>query len=634
MIWALALWPLLAGLALWAAGNRSRVWLTAAACLALAVTLVLALTIGSVGSSFAWAPSLRLQAALTPLSAPVAILVPAIGLAVVLFAGGHEDEGGLCRLLGLLVAFTGAMELVVIAGDLLTLLIGWELMGAISWALIGHRWRNGVSMPSATYAFVMTRAGDLGLFLAVLACFAGSGSLDYAALERLDGPHLALVAFGILIAAAAKAGQGPFAPWLFRAMDGPTSVSAYLHSSTMVAAGAFLIARLHPAFAEVPGWGGAAVALGLVTAIAGGVVALLQTHSKKVLAGSTSAQIGLMFAAAGAGWPGVAVLHLIAHAAFKAPLFFAAGIAHDRVGSFDLRGMQLGRALPATAVMAAIPALALAAIWPLGGAWTKEEVVTAFGDASPWFGLAGIVAGGLSAAYALRFVLVAFRPGEAKRDAQPSWVEVAALGMLSLATLMLGALWWPSIHEAAARAMRVPLPPAPPLFETTAALVVTALGLLAGFFLARHPREHAAADWLGLPGLIDVVVTRPALSAARLAARLDDATLDVIPRTAGTGGPRIAAMFALIDDRAIDGMTRAMPGSGALAIVVRAGAAAARISSRGGEWVVDLIPEGTGNLLGMTGADIRRTQTGLSHHYYVFLVAGAALGIAILILGA
>lgn len=633
MIWTLALWPLLAGLAIWGTGKRSRVWLTVAACIAMVVTLGLTLAAGT-GADIVWAPSLTLKAALTPLSAPVAVLVPLIGFAVVLFAGGHEDAGGLGRLLGLLVAFAGAMELVVIANDLLTLLIGWELMGAISWALIGHRWREGAAMPSATYAFVMTRAGDLGLFIAVFACFAGTGSLDYTGLGRLDGASLSVAAFGILVAAAAKAGQGPFAPWLFRAMDGPTSVSAFLHSSTMVAAGAFLIARLHPAFAGVPGWGGTVVTLGLATAIAGGIVALIQTHAKKVLAGSTSAQIGLMFAAVGAGWPGVAVLHLIAHAAFKAPLFFAVGMAHERTGSFDLRAMALGRALPATAVLATIPALALAGVPPLGGAWTKEEIVTALGLASPWLALVIIAAGGLSAAYAARFAILAFLPGEAKREKRPSPLESAALALLVVTTVALSALWWPWGAASVADAMGIALPAAASLFETTAALTVTALGLLAGLFLASHSRDIAAADWLGLPGLIDACVTRPVSALSRGAARFDDHAFDAIPKLAGAGGRHLAAALAGVDDSVLDGMNRRAGGAGAIAFVVRASDAVANTSAGIGEWFADLIPEGTGRLLGMTGADLRRTQTGLSHHYYVYLMAGAALGIVLLILGA
>ena len=127
-----------------------------------------------------------------------------------------------------------------------------------------------------------------------------------------------VVGFGLLLAAASKSGQIPFAPWLFRAMSGPISVSALLHAATMVAAGAFILLRLEPFLASMPGLPGAIIAVGAATALSGGIVALLQTHAKRLLAASTSAQYGLMFVAVGAGYPGVAFLHLVAHAAFKA----------------------------------------------------------------------------------------------------------------------------------------------------------------------------------------------------------------------------------------------------------------------------------------------------------------------------
>ena len=444
MIWTLALLPALAGLAVWAAGD-GRMRAGALGAVVLAATLMLSLVARRLDGQrtpgrrrWSCAPSL------VPLSHAVAVTVPAIALAVVVFAAGHEAERGLARLIGLILVFVGGMELIVIAGDLLTLLIGWEIVGACSWALIAHHWRQGEAARSANYAFVMTRAGDLGLFLALFATFAATGGLGYDALGELQGPALWLAAAGILVAAASKAGQVPFSPWLFRAMDGPTSVSALLHSATMVAAGAFLVARLQPQLSAAPGFGVAAIAVGLVTAIAGGVVALRQVHAKKVLAGSTSAQLGLMFAAAGAGFPGVAVLHLIMHAAFKAPLFFAAGIAHEAAGSFDLRTMRLGRALPWTAAMTAVAALALAGVPPLSGAWSKEEVVKALGHAGPWLALAGIVAGGLSAAYAARFALLAFWPGDRQEAERPGRGETVALAALALATVALSVLWLPA----------------------------------------------------------------------------------------------------------------------------------------------------------------------------------------------
>ncbi len=638
-IWLLPLVPALAGLALWAhdllglRGSRLRLGLLGAG--AATATLALALAAGEWSGRIAWSETIVLQAGLVPLSHPVAVTVPAVAAAVLVFAAAHEAERGLARLIGLLLVFVGGMELVVVAGDLVTLLIGWELVGACSWALIGHRWRDEAPMASASYAFVMTRAGDLGLFLALFATFAASGGTSYDALGDLQGVPLALAAFGILVAAAAKAGQLPFSPWLFRAMDGPTSVSALLHSAAMVAAGAFLLARLHPQLSQAPGFGTAALAVGLATALLGGAVAVRQLHAKKLLAGSTSAQLGLMIAAVGAGYPGIAVLHLVVHAAMKAPLFFAAGIAHGETGSFDLRRMRLGRAMPWAAALTAVAALSLAGAPAFAGGWSKEQVVKALETAGPWWALAGIAAGGLSAAYAARFALFAFGAG-ARTEARPERGSVAALALLSGATLLLSTLWLAPVHDAAAGLLGAPLPEGTPL-GLALSLTAVALGLLAGLRLARRPGEPPAADWLGLPAVVDRVLVRPFEAAARAAARADDLALGV---SFGT----VARRAARIDDEILDGMPpgtadRAWSGAartwqGAVGGVVRATCRLAAAASRRGEAASDLIPDGAGRLAGMAGADLRRLQTGLAHHYYLLLVAGFALGAAYLFLGA
>jgi NADH:ubiquinone oxidoreductase subunit 5 (subunit L)/multisubunit Na+/H+ antiporter MnhA subunit len=415
MLWLLALLPAATGALLLASGVQHRGTLALIAGLGLAATLALvpiAVVAGWTGR-LQWSGTLALQAALTPLSALVAALVPAVALPVLVYAAYRERATGLVRLLGLLLLFCGAMELIVIADDLLTLLIGWEVVGACSWALIAHHWREAENPRSARYAFVMTRFGDTGLFLAAMSAYAGSGSFAYADLARLDAPHLAVVAFGVVLSAASKSGQIPFSPWLFRAMAGPVSVSALLHAATMVAAGAYLLARLQPWLAPVSGFGFAVMAIGSATALAGGVVALLQSDVKKVLAASTSAHFGLMFVAVGAGFPGVAVLHLVAHGFFKALLFLCAGVAIDQSGGHALSAMRLGRTLPVVAVMAAIGAASLAGLPPLGGAWTKDAIVTATAGAGLGWSGAVIVAGGLSAAYAVRWVWLAFGLGQA-----------------------------------------------------------------------------------------------------------------------------------------------------------------------------------------------------------------------------
>ena len=318
------------------------------------------------------------------------VLVPLIALPVLLWAAAMEDEVGLPRLLGLLIGFTGAMELLILAADLLVVAIAWELLGVFSWALIAHQWQDDSKVAAANYAFNATRIGGLGLWFAAGATLAVGGNFDFSTMSSPGSSFWGhIMAAGIVIAAASKSGQGPFAPWLFKAMEGPSSVSALLHSSTMVAAGAWLLIRLHEPLAAISWFSPVAITLGLATALAGGITAIVQVDAKRLLAASTSAQYGLMIAATGAGYAAAGLVHLVTHAAFKALLFLAAGAAINAAGThslFEMRKMGLARRLPIIAAAGWVGTLALAAIPPLGAAWTQGKIG---GCHRPYFPLAG-----------------------------------------------------------------------------------------------------------------------------------------------------------------------------------------------------------------------------------------------------
>lgn len=629
MLWSLVLLPLLG--ALLAAGMRRRAVLTTTACAALVATLIAGLL--AVGADWTaalkWSDALRLQAALTPLSAMFVILVPAVALPVVGYAGVNAARTGLPRLLALLLLFVAGMELLVIAADFLTLLIGWELVGACSWTLIAHERSVRDHARAGQYAFLVTRFGDLGLFLAAAIAFSHVGSFAFADLARLEGAALDLLVLGVVLSAAAKSGQVPFSPWLFRAMAGPAPVSALLHAATMVAAGAYLLIRLHPVLERVAWFGPVVIAIGLATALAGGLVALLQSHAKKLLAASTSAHYGLMFVAVGAGYPGVAALHLVAHACFKALLFLAAGIAGDRAGSYRLPRMRLGREMPVVAGLSAIGCAALAGLPPLGAAWTKEAVTAAAGHASPWLAGAVMMAGGLSAAYAVRFQWLAYGPGDGRAGGGapgPSG-ETAALGLLALATVALSLLWWPAAAKAVARLLEAELAGFK-TWETVGSLLVLAGGLYIGAVLAGRRTwagqgtAASLAEWMGLPALIDRTVTRPTAALARAMARLDDRYLDAVPRMLAAPG-RSAAM-ARLDDRYADALPRG---------TARFGRGLAAFGAGLGEQLTDGLPRGTARMISRGGEAVRRLQTGLSHHYYALISVGAVVLLVVIVLG-
>ena len=211
--------------------------------------------------------------------------------------------------------------------------MSWEVMGATSYALIGYHWRDQVGVSSGTTAFLTTRAGDLGLYVAAGAALGGGAGLALADLPAAQAGWLDVVAGGLVLAALGKAAQLPFSFWLSRAMHGPSPVSALLHSAAMVAMGGYLLLRVAPTLAasgwadDVAAWAGAA------TAVLLGLVALAQSDLKQLLAASTAAQLGFVVLAAGLGATAAGTSHLVAHAAVKAGLFLAAGVWLEALGT-------------------------------------------------------------------------------------------------------------------------------------------------------------------------------------------------------------------------------------------------------------------------------------------------------------
>lgn len=634
MAWLLVLVPVMAGVVTAAVGRRPAV-IGAVAGVGLTATVGLGAWAAGAqpGASFAWTGPLGLHVEVSGISRVMVVLVPAIALPVVLYAVSYlADDRGLARLAGLLVAFVGAMELLVTAADLLTLLFAWELVGAFSWALIGHQWRDDQPRRSALTAFVTTRVGDLGLYLAAAAAFAASGSFRFDALPA-DGRELDVVAAGLLVAAAAKSAQLPFSPWLFAAMAGPTPVSALLHSATMVAAGAYALAKLAPAL-EPTGWFGPAVAgLGLATAAAGGVVAAVQEDLKRALAASTSAQYGLILVAVGAGSTAAAGSHLVTHAAFKALLFLAAGVAIHSAGTGDLAGLRSHRPRRAVAVAAGVGALALAAVPPLGGAASKEQVLAAAAHDGLWLAAGVTVAGVLSAFYAARLHLLTFGGvGEPATGELVPRLQAVALGALATASLALGVLWLPAGRDLLARATGTF--EASEAWEVAASLLAVVAGVAAAWSLHTRGRlvgvgladggRRVAADWLGLPALADAVVVGPTLAFARALAAFDDRVVDAGVRTAAGVAAGFSRLLSWWGERGVDGVVVGVAG---------ASLAVARRSRRADDEGVDAGVEALAGGVGLAGRHSRRLQGGLAHRYYLLIGAGAVVAVVVATLG-
>ncbi|MGI9034320.1 MAG: NADH-quinone oxidoreductase subunit 5 family protein [Acidimicrobiales bacterium] len=641
MAWVLVLVPLAGGAAIgFGAFGRRPVVLGAAGVAVLGLTTAVGgwAAAAQPSARLAWGGGLALGAHVVGISRVMVVLVPGVALAVVAYTAAYmHDDPALPRLLGLLVAFVAAMEMLVVAADFVALLVGWELVSAFSWALISHDWRSDDAPRAAAQAFMVTRVGDLGLFLAAGAAFAARRSFAFSSLPGPSGASIDLVAAGVLVAAAAKSAQLPFSPWLFAAMGGPTPASALLHSATMVAAGGYLVARLGPALGTA-GWFGPAVAgLGVATALAGGMVACVQTDLKKALAASTSAQYGLVLVAAGAGSAAAATGHLVTHAVFKSLLFLGAGVAIHAGGTGRLDRLGLGRAQRATAVLFGTGALALAAVPPLGGAATKEMILAAASGWSAWLGAGVLVAGLLSAFYAGRLQVLAFGPDSAQLhrrgvmarvDGRPG--ELWAMGLLATATVALSALWLTPGRRLLARVAGSPLAVgsgaeilASLATLATAAAAVWALhraGRLATLGL-RAPTQARLADWFALPLLGRTLVVDPVLALARLLAAVDDRVIDAGVGVVGAAADAVSNAFAGWAERGVDGLVWGV-GAGALS--------AARGSRSADERGIDGAVEGMASGVGMAGRLSRRLQTGLSHHYFVI----AAVGLVVVVVAA
>ncbi|MEV4805835.1 NADH-quinone oxidoreductase subunit L [Nonomuraea sp. NPDC049421] len=323
--------------------------------------------------------SLTLQA--DALSAVLGVLVTLVALAVQIYSVGYlEDDPRYPSYSAFISLFTSAMLLVVYAGDLLVLYVGWEIMGLCSYLLIGHWWEDRGNSRAAIKAFLVTRLGDVGFLFGIFVLGMGAGSFRIAdVLAKAPEMSTATVVTAtmlLLAGVAGKSAQVPLHTWLPDAMAGPTPISALIHAATMVAAGIFIVARLFPAFlAARPTLDVLAViaALGMLGAA---LAALAQDDLKRVLAYSTVSQLAYMAGGLAAGSDTAAVFHLLTHGAFKALLFLCAGVVIHHVGSNLMTQMGgLRRELPVTFVTMTIGFAALMGLPPASGFFSKDGLL-------------------------------------------------------------------------------------------------------------------------------------------------------------------------------------------------------------------------------------------------------------------
>ncbi|MFF4970396.1 NADH-quinone oxidoreductase subunit L [Streptomyces sp. NPDC001083] len=397
-------------------------------------------------------------------AALVAVLVGVVATCVQIYSTGYlRDDPRYPSYAALVSLFTSAMLLVVYSGDLIVLLVGWEVMGICSYFLVGHYWETPEARAASLKAFLVTKLGDVPFLIGLFALATDAGSFRITTVLGTVASgglhHPTLIALLLLAGVAGKSAQFPLHTWLPDAMAGPTPVSALIHAATMVAAGVYFIARLLPVFQASSAAMTVLAVMAAVTMAGSALAALAQDDIKRVLAYSTIGQLGYMTGALAVGDRGAAVFHLLAHGAFKALLFLAAGVIIHASGTNSLAVMSRMKDLRARVPDAywtmTVALLALAAIPPFSGFFSKEAVLGAAEHvatghtehapgAAGWIVLvAGLITAVLTAAYATRLWLLAFRGRgtEAPDHGRQPVTMTAVLWVLAVPSLAFGLLY-------------------------------------------------------------------------------------------------------------------------------------------------------------------------------------------------
>ncbi|MFD4272874.1 NADH-quinone oxidoreductase subunit L [Streptomyces cyaneofuscatus] len=563
----------------------------------------------------------------------VAVLVTVVATCVQLYSTAYlRDDARYPSYAALVSLFTSAMLLVVYSGDLMVLLVGWEIMGICSYFLVGHYWETPEARAASLKAFLVTKLGDVPFLIGLFALAADTGSFRItkilAAVTNGGLDHPTLIALLLLAGVAGKSAQFPLHTWLPDAMAGPTPVSALIHAATMVAAGIYFVARLLPVFAAS---GAALVVLAVmaaVTMIGSGLAALAQDDIKRVLAYSTIGQLGYMSGALAVGDRGAAVFHLISHGAFKAVLFLAAGVVIHAAGTNSLAAMSrmggLARRIPDAYWTMTVALLALAAIPPFAGFFSKEAVLvaaehTAMGDrtvapaAAGWTILvAGLLAAVLTAAYATRLWLLAFkgRGAEVPDHGRQPLAMTSVLWVLAVPTIAFGLTAgvigdWFDGHA---------LTP-----SLTTAVLSTGVGLVGGLVTYgawRHTTALAARTPIGAvaahPGAEPALVEAEAMTS-------HTAAYGTIADAADPADPG-RLLLGPLHRHAVTGFHLDALYT---ALFVRPVQQAARLVRFLDRTVVDTYVDGSGAATRLLGTAVRRAQTGNVQTYLSVLLAGS-----------
>ncbi|HTQ67163.1 MAG TPA: NADH-quinone oxidoreductase subunit L [Solirubrobacteraceae bacterium] len=561
-----------------------------------------------------------------PLSVFMIVIVTGVSSMIHLYSVAYmARDRGYARYFAYLNFFVFSMLLLVLGGNFVILIVGWAFVGAASYLLISFWYRRTTATAAGIKAFVINVVGDAGLVLGTFFIFKHTHTLDFLkTFHRTEAgafgfsPNNGDLVAGcvlLLVGAFAKSAQIPLHTWLPDAMEGPTPVSALIHAATMVTAGVYLIARMHPLFERAPAAQDVGAVIGCATLLIAATVALVQTDIKRVIAYSTMSQIGYMIMGVSIGAYAAGLFHLMTHAFFKALLFMGAGSligamageqSLDRMGGFR-------KAMPFTYACFLIGGLALSGVPPFSGFFSKDEILLDTGERGGWHWVlygAGYLAALLTAIYTFRMIFRAFHgkpvqeaqeleeghvhhapypfnpengeredldvgfPGPTHAIAERAWPMAVAMTVLAVGAILVGLLQIPKVDDVITEFLRGS-------FERTSnyeepikeGLLVFGLGL--GTVLALIGIAIAHRVWVVRPGTSERVLERfhglyELLSHAWYFNELIDA-LVVRPAKAAGAFAKNTFERTFVDETLIGGTTG----------IVRAGSAAVRAVQNG-----------------------------------------------------
>ncbi len=385
-------------------------------------------------------------------------VVAAISFLVQVYSLGYmAGDAGFSRYYAFMSLFAWAMLNLTFSPTMLQLYIFWELVGLSSYLLIGFWYEKFSATEAGKKAFVMTRFGDVAFFLGLLLVLVHLGNLNILEMngtqvtDRMPAMYITLSAVLIFGGIAGKSAQFPLLTWLPDAMEGPTPVSALLHSATMVAAGVYLFGRLFPFFSHSATAMGIFMIIGTISMLLASTMAMVTRDIKQVWAYSTISQLGFMIMGLAAGSYFAGMFHLTTHAGFKALLFLCAGVFIHSYETNDMYeiGRMGGRGLRVPAICTIIAAAALAGLPPLSGFFSKEVILGALADlGNPIWLAAGLLGAFLTAYYTSRLIFIILFPKQDKTEISTDhshdhehggyWIMAWPLIVLAAATVLLG----------------------------------------------------------------------------------------------------------------------------------------------------------------------------------------------------